>query len=298
MRGVLDPRTLQQMQVQIVDRGYAKQTEGTLSGEAEDPSGAATLMYNSLEPNLNLVSQVAEFAGIAADRSLVVGERVLRVVFSARPGSIYEVDRLVPNMVLASGVIISLLMGLLAVIGLRSASCPAISMRLTPSSARWSTIRSPESCSPKAAASFAATGGWPNSVAPYRRSCRAVRSIPCWRGKPKRSIRCGADDDPRQRHGDRSRIAPAPKGGIGPPDRRLRQAIGGWQPQWPRRNPVGGPGQDRRDADGRRAPRTAPRTAGIECKADVIAPGCRDLRQGNRIVDRTQWRPAILSGAE
>src|SRR5213075_390610 len=33
MRGVLDPRTLQQMQVQIVDRGYAKQTEGTLSGE-------------------------------------------------------------------------------------------------------------------------------------------------------------------------------------------------------------------------------------------------------------------------
>ena len=120
MRGVLDPRTLQQMQVQIVDRGYAKQTEGTLSGEPEDPSSAATLMYNSLEPNLNLVSQVAEFAGIAADRSLVVGERVWRVVFSARPGSIYEVDRLVPNLVLASGIVISLLMALLAVIGLRS----------------------------------------------------------------------------------------------------------------------------------------------------------------------------------
>jgi diguanylate cyclase (GGDEF)-like protein len=121
MRGVLDPRTLQQMQVQIVDRGYAKQTsEGTVSGEPEDPSNAATLMYNSLEPNLNLVSQVAESAGIAADRSLVVGERVWRVVFSARPGSIYEVDRLVPNLVLASGIVISLLMGLLAVIGLRS----------------------------------------------------------------------------------------------------------------------------------------------------------------------------------
>jgi len=121
MRGVLDPRTLQQMQVQIVDRGYAKQTsEGTVSGEPEDPSSAATLMYNSLEPNLNLVSQVAESAGIAADRSLVVGERVWRVVFSARPGSIYEVDRLVPNLVLASGIVISLLMGLLTVIGLRS----------------------------------------------------------------------------------------------------------------------------------------------------------------------------------
>jgi diguanylate cyclase (GGDEF)-like protein len=121
MRGVLDPRTLQQMQVQIVDRGYAKQTtEGTLSGEPEDPSSAATLMYNSLEPNLNLVSQVAGSAGIAADRSLVVGERVWRVVFSARPGSIYEVDRLVPNLVLASGIVISLLMGLLAFIGLRS----------------------------------------------------------------------------------------------------------------------------------------------------------------------------------
>jgi diguanylate cyclase (GGDEF)-like protein len=121
MRGVLDPRTLQQMQVQIVDRGYAKQTsEGTVSGEPEDPSGAATLMYNSLEPNLSLVSQVAESAGIAADRSLVVGERVWRVVFSARPGSIYEVDRLVPDLVLASGIVISLLMGLLAFIGLRS----------------------------------------------------------------------------------------------------------------------------------------------------------------------------------
>jgi diguanylate cyclase (GGDEF)-like protein len=121
MRGVLDPRTLQQMQVQIVDRGYAKQTsDGTVSGEPEDPSSAATLMYNSLEPNLNLVSQVAESAGIAADRSLVVGERVWRVVFSARPGSIYEVDRLVPNLVLAGGIVISLLMGLLAFIGLRS----------------------------------------------------------------------------------------------------------------------------------------------------------------------------------
>ena len=46
-------------------------------------------MYNSLEPNLNLVAQIAEAAGIAADRSLVVGERAWRVVFSARPGSIY-----------------------------------------------------------------------------------------------------------------------------------------------------------------------------------------------------------------
>ena len=91
-----------------------------MSGEPEDPSSAATLMYNSLEPNLNLVSQVAESAGVAADRSLVVGERVWRVVFSARPGSIYGVDRLVPNLVLASGIVIGLFMGLLAVIGLRS----------------------------------------------------------------------------------------------------------------------------------------------------------------------------------
>ena len=121
MRGVLDPRTLQHMQVQIVDRGYAKQTaDGMVSGEPEDPSSAATLMYNSLEPNLNLVSQVAESAGIAADRSLVVGERVWRVVFNARPGSIYEVDRHVPNLVLASGTVITCLMALIAVIGLRS----------------------------------------------------------------------------------------------------------------------------------------------------------------------------------
>src|SRR5215207_4338149 len=121
MRGVLDPRTLQQMQVQIIDRGYAKPTsDGVMSGEPEDPSGAGTLMYNSLESNLSLVSQIAEPAGIAADRSLVVGERVWRVVFSARPGSIYEVDRLVPNLVLASGTVISLLLTLLAVMTMRS----------------------------------------------------------------------------------------------------------------------------------------------------------------------------------
>lgn len=121
MRGVLDPRTLQQMQVQIVDRGYAKPTaDGVMSGEPEDPSGGATLMYNSLESNVSLVSQIAEPAGIAADRSLAVGERVWRVVFNARPGSIYEVSRLVPNLVLVSGTVISLLMTLLAVISLRS----------------------------------------------------------------------------------------------------------------------------------------------------------------------------------
>lgn len=121
MRGVLDPRTLQQMQLQIVDRGYAKPTaDGVIGGEPENPSGADTLMYNSLEANVSTVSQVAEPSGIAADRSLVVGERVWRVVFNARPGSIYEVSRLVPNLVLASGTVISLLMTLLAVTGMRS----------------------------------------------------------------------------------------------------------------------------------------------------------------------------------
>jgi CHASE1-domain containing sensor protein len=121
MRGVLDPRTLQQMQVQIIDRGYAKPTsDGVMSGEPEDPSDAGTLMYNSLEPNLGMVSQIAEPVGISADRSLVVGERVWRVVFNARPGSVYEVDRVLPNLVLTSGTVISLLMTLLAVMTMRS----------------------------------------------------------------------------------------------------------------------------------------------------------------------------------
>jgi diguanylate cyclase (GGDEF)-like protein/PAS domain S-box-containing protein len=121
MRGVLDPRTLQQMQVQIVDLGYAKPTaDGVMSGEPEVQSGAATLMYNSLEANVSLVSRVAEPTGVAADRSLVVGERVWRVVFTARPGSIYEVSRVVPNLVLVSGTLITLLMALLAVAGMRS----------------------------------------------------------------------------------------------------------------------------------------------------------------------------------
>lgn len=121
MRGVLDPRTLQQMQVQIVDRGYARPTaDGVMSGEPEVQSGAATLMYNSLESNVSLVSQLAEPTGVAADRSLVVGERLWRVVFTARPGSVYELSRVVPNLVLVSGTLISLLMALLAVITMRS----------------------------------------------------------------------------------------------------------------------------------------------------------------------------------
>src|SRR5829696_6998120 len=121
MRGVLDPRALQQMHVQVVDRGYAKPTvDGVMSGEPEDGRDA-TLMYDSQETNLSLVAPVlASPLGISADRSLVVGERVWRVRFDARPGSTYEIDRAVPNLVLASGTVISLLITLLAAITLRS----------------------------------------------------------------------------------------------------------------------------------------------------------------------------------
>ncbi|MGM4988867.1 diguanylate cyclase [Tardiphaga sp. 841_E9_N1_2] len=121
MRGILDPRTLQQMHIQVVDRGYAKPTqEGVMIGEPEDTTVTPTLMYDSLEPNLGLVTQMVMSAGISADRSLVVGERVWRVLFTANPGSIYEVSHTVPNVVLASGSAISLLMMLLAVITMRS----------------------------------------------------------------------------------------------------------------------------------------------------------------------------------
>src|SRR5439155_26979536 len=107
--------------VQIIDRGDAKPTsDAVMSGEPEDPSAAGTLRYNSVESNLSLVSRIEEPIGISADRSLVVGERVWRVVFNARPGSIYEVDRVLPNLVLASGMVISLLMTLLAVMMMRS----------------------------------------------------------------------------------------------------------------------------------------------------------------------------------
>jgi diguanylate cyclase (GGDEF)-like protein/PAS domain S-box-containing protein len=121
MRGVLDPRALQQMHVQVVDRGYAKPTpDGVMSGEPED-TATATLMYDSQEANLSLISPAATSQlGISADRSLVVGERVWRVMFDARPGSAYEVDRTVPNLVLASGTVITLLITLLALITLRS----------------------------------------------------------------------------------------------------------------------------------------------------------------------------------
>ncbi|MET0722195.1 MAG: CHASE domain-containing protein [Tardiphaga sp.] len=121
MRGVLDPRTLQQMHVQVVDRGYAKALpEGVLIGEPEDPAATATLMYDSLEANLGLVTQAVVATDMSAERSLVVGERVWRILFNANPGSVYQIDRMVPNVVLASGTAISLLITLLAVITMRS----------------------------------------------------------------------------------------------------------------------------------------------------------------------------------
>jgi diguanylate cyclase (GGDEF)-like protein len=121
MRGVLDPRTLQQMHVQVIDRGYAKPTtDGVMTVEPEI-TGDATLMYDSLQPNLSLIAPAAtSVLGISADRSLVVGDRVWRVAFDARTGSSYAVDRSLPNFVLVSGVIITLLIALLTAIVMRS----------------------------------------------------------------------------------------------------------------------------------------------------------------------------------
>jgi diguanylate cyclase (GGDEF)-like protein len=122
MRGVLDARTLQDMHIQVVDRGYARaNAEGVMTDEPETAAGPAMFMYDSLEPNLSVVSPVSSSPlGIDAERSLVVGERVWRVLFTARPGSVYQLDHMVPNLVFASGAVISLLLALLAVLVLRS----------------------------------------------------------------------------------------------------------------------------------------------------------------------------------
>lgn len=122
MRGVLDARSLQEMHIRIVDRGYARPSaEGVMTNEPEDPAAAATLMYDSQEPNLRLVTPVATSPlGVSAERSLVVGERVWLVQFAARPGSSYQADPVVPNLVLGSGSVISLLVALLSVIVMRT----------------------------------------------------------------------------------------------------------------------------------------------------------------------------------
>lgn len=121
MRGILDQRTLQQMHIQVVDRGYAKPTlDGIITGEPEDPAGIATLMYDSLEANLGLVSQMTTSSGISADRALVVGERVWRVLFNAKAGSIYQISNTIPSIVLTSGTAISILITLVSVVTMRS----------------------------------------------------------------------------------------------------------------------------------------------------------------------------------
>nr|WP_314075872.1 CHASE domain-containing protein [uncultured Roseococcus sp.] len=122
MRGVLGTHIPQQAHIRILDRGYGRTTlEGLPTHEPEDPSVAASLMYDSLEPNLRLVTPVASSPlGISAERSLVVGDRVWLLQFAAREGSIYERDSVVPNLVLASGAAISLLAAFLVLILMRS----------------------------------------------------------------------------------------------------------------------------------------------------------------------------------
>lgn len=122
MRGVLDARSLQETHIRIVDRGYARpSSEGVMTNEPEDPAATATLMYDSQEPNLRLVTPVATSPlGISAERSLVVGERLWLVQFAARAGSSYQADPVVPNLVLGSGTVISLLVALLSGIVMRS----------------------------------------------------------------------------------------------------------------------------------------------------------------------------------
>lgn len=122
MRGVLGTHIPQQAHIRILDRGYARATpEGLPTDEPEDPSAAATLMYDSREPNLRLVTPVAiSPIGIASERTMVVGERVWLLQFAARAGSIYERDSVIPNLVFASGAAISLLAACLALILMRS----------------------------------------------------------------------------------------------------------------------------------------------------------------------------------
>ncbi|MET3353581.1 UNVERIFIED_ORG: diguanylate cyclase (GGDEF)-like protein [Xanthobacter viscosus] len=112
MRGVLDARTLQQMNVRVLDRGYARVTsEGAVTAEPADPSATAVLLFDSREPNLQVVTPVAEVPiGIAAERSLVVGDRLWLLHFAARAGSSYAADPTIPTVVLASGSVISLLL--------------------------------------------------------------------------------------------------------------------------------------------------------------------------------------------
>lgn len=122
MRGVLDARTLQQMIIRVVDLGYAKlSAEGIPMWEPEDPDAPGALMFDSREPNLRLVTPVASVPiGISAERSLVVGDRLWRLHFAARAGSVYEVDRLTPRLVLAGGSVISLLLALVTFVSLRA----------------------------------------------------------------------------------------------------------------------------------------------------------------------------------
>ncbi|CAN5282645.1 hypothetical protein BH11PSE4_BH11PSE4_23140 [soil metagenome] len=119
INGILDPRTLKQMHIQIVDRGYARPTTtGAMSVEPEYPAGPATLMYDSVENNLGLAAPVENPLGVSAERTLVVGERVWSLTFKANPGPAYRVDPLVSNVILGSGLGISLLSMLLVIMTL------------------------------------------------------------------------------------------------------------------------------------------------------------------------------------
>jgi len=122
MQGVLDARTLQQMIVRVSDHGYARvAADGLITAEPERPEEPASLIYDSREPNLRAVTPVAVAPlGITAELPLVVGDRLWRVSFAAKTGSVYAPDSTLPRLVLASGGVISLLAAIMTAIALRS----------------------------------------------------------------------------------------------------------------------------------------------------------------------------------
>ena len=294
MRGVLDPRTLQQMHVTVIDRGYAKPTaDGVMSAEPE-VIDAATLMYDSLEPNLSLVAPAATSAlGVSADRALVVGDRVWRVTFDARVGSSYAIDRALPNFVLVSGVIITLLIALLTAIIMRSRQ---LSGSLSALDAEQRALVD----NPLAGILF--TDG--------RRILRGNRRIAeltgreadalpgstidqllAERSRP-RGVRHRAGADWAKRARDGSRAASAPPRRRDAAGQRLRQAARAG------RDSLGGSGQNRRTPDGGRAPRSRARDAGDERPADCLARGGGNTRPGNHVAGRAERNAAILPVAQ
>ncbi|ATB39938.1 hypothetical protein CYFUS_005386 [Cystobacter fuscus] len=102
MTGVVGARTMREMHIRVYDVGYVNE------------HSTQVILYDSLAPNPNVVRAPDEITSrVSHSQDIVVGDRSWRFVLAARSDSPYEINHALPNLILVSGGVFSLLLAAL-----------------------------------------------------------------------------------------------------------------------------------------------------------------------------------------